>query len=55
MMITPEDIHVLYSQKDIQARIESLAEEINNHYNGEDVLDYEINFKGICSKCKKEN
>ena len=21
----------------------------------EDVLDYEINFKGICSKCKKEN
>ena len=38
MMITPEDIHVLYSQEDIQARIKSLAEEINNHYNGEDVF-----------------
>ena len=37
-MITPEDIHVLYSQEDIQARIKSLAEEINNRYNGEDVF-----------------
>lgn len=38
MMITPEDIHVLYSQKELQKRIKELAEELNNHFKGEDIF-----------------
>ena len=38
MKITPEDIHVLYSQEDLQARIKALAEELNEHYNGEEIF-----------------
>lgn len=38
MMITPEDIHVLYSQEELQKRIKELAEELNNHFKGEDIF-----------------
>lgn len=38
MMITPDDIHVLYSQEDLQKRIRELAEELNNHFKGEDIF-----------------
>ena len=38
MMITPDDIHVLYSEEDLQKRIKELAEELNKHYNGEEVF-----------------
>ena len=37
-MITPEDIHVLYSQEELQKRIKELAEELNNHFKGEDIF-----------------
>ena len=37
-MITPDDIHVLYSEEDLQKRIKELAEELNKHYNGEEVF-----------------
>ena len=38
MMITPDDIHVLYSEEDLQKRIKALAEELNKHYNGEEIF-----------------
>lgn len=38
MMITPEDIHVLYSQEELQKRIKELAAELNNHFKGEDIF-----------------
>lgn len=38
MKITPEDIHVLYSEEELQTRIKTLAEELNQHYNGEEVF-----------------
>jgi len=38
MNITKDDIHVLYSQEELQTRIKSLAEELNNHYKGEEVF-----------------
>lgn len=38
MMITPEDIHVLYSQEELQKRIKELAEELNNHFKDEDIF-----------------
>lgn len=38
MMITPEYIHVLYSQEELQKRIKELAEELNNHFKGEDIF-----------------
>ena len=38
MMITPDDIHVLYSEEDLQKRIKALADELNKHYNGEEIF-----------------
>ena len=38
MKITKEDIHILYSQEELQTRIKSLADELNQHFNGEEVF-----------------
>ena len=37
-MITLDDIHVLYSKEEIQARIKELATELNEHYKDEEIF-----------------
>lgn len=38
MKITKDDIHILYTQEELQARIKTLANELNQHFNGEEVF-----------------